>query len=240
MDIIKKIADKAKDLNAYKTPTIAFLGDSVTQGCFECYIDEKGIQTQFDKNSAYHNYIAQIFTVLFPEVPINIINAGISGGSAGAGYERLHRDVLLYNPDLTVVCFGLNDCGGGEANLQNYKKNLKNIFTELKANGSEVIFMTANMMNTDVSCHIQYQELKVFAKACMTKQREGLLDMYFNAAKEVASECQVVVCDVYAKWMMLYENGVNVTNLLANYLNHPNREMNWLFAYSLVECMFQN
>lgn len=31
MEIIKKIADKAKDLNAYKTPTIAFLGDSVTQ-----------------------------------------------------------------------------------------------------------------------------------------------------------------------------------------------------------------
>ena len=240
MEIIKKIADKAKDLNAYKTPTIAFLGDSVTQGCFECYTDEIGIKTFFDKNSAYHNYIAQIFTVLFPEAPINIINAGISGGSASTGYARLQRDVLSHNPDLTVVCFGLNDSGGGEANLSNYKNNLKNIFADLKASGSEVILMTANMMNTNVSCHIQDQELKNFAMVCMTKQREGVLDMYFEAAKEVASECQVVVCDVYAKWKKLYENGVNVTNLLANYLNHPIREMNWLFAYSLVECMFQN
>ena len=83
MEIVKKIIEKAKD-NKNKAPvTIAFLGDSVTQGCFECYIDETGdVQTIFDKNSAYHKYFADIFTVLCPNVPVNIINAGISGITA--------------------------------------------------------------------------------------------------------------------------------------------------------------
>ena len=36
MKIIKKIENK-QDFYNYPTPTIAFLGDSVTHGCFECY-----------------------------------------------------------------------------------------------------------------------------------------------------------------------------------------------------------
>ncbi len=36
MEIIKKIVNK-QDFYNYPTPTIAFLGDSVTHGCFECY-----------------------------------------------------------------------------------------------------------------------------------------------------------------------------------------------------------
>ena len=36
----------------------------------------------------------------------------------------------------------------------------------------------------------------------------------------------------------MYECGVDVTELLSNKINHPTREMNWLFAYSLVETMF--
>ena len=39
--------------------------------------------------------------------------------------------------------------------------------------------------------------------------------------------------------LSLYENGVDVTELLANKINHPTREMNWLFAVSLVDTMLR-
>ena len=61
------------------------------------------------------------------------------------------------------------------------------------------------------------------------------LEKYLDKAKTAAKLCDVRVCDVYSKWKTLYENCVNITELLSNKINHPNHEMNWVFAYSLVE-----
>lgn len=110
MKILELIAKKAGNLKENKIPTIAFLGDSVTQGCFEIYETEQGyVETIFDKSSAYHKRLEEMPSMLYPNVPINIINAGISGDTSWGGAERLDRDVLSHNPDLVVVCFGLND-----------------------------------------------------------------------------------------------------------------------------------
>ena len=238
MQIMKTIAAKAANLHGAKIPTIVFLGDSVTQGCFECYRkNDGGIETFFDKEHAYHNYIDQIFSMLYSRVPLNIINAGISGDSTAGGLARLERDVLCYHPDLTVVCFGLNDCGNGLGKVGEYKENLRKIFCALKESGSEVIFMTANMYNTSMSCHLTDERLIAIAEQTMQRQLAGDLKAYFEAGKEVAECCGVKVCDVYAKWEMLAQHGVDVTELLANKINHPTREMNWVFAYELVNTM---
>lgn len=238
MNIMKLLAEKAKDNWNVGPVTIAFLGDSVTQGCFEIYEKSKGeIETVFDKNHAYHNYVAKIFSVLFPSVPVNIINAGISGGSAPHGLERIERDVLRYHPDLTVVCFGLNDCGEGAQNVDKYVNALRGIFEKLQEAGSEIIFMTPNMMNTGISCHITESPFIEIAEDSMRNQNEGILECYLENAKRVCKEYGITVCDCYEKWKTLYRNGVDVTELLANKINHPSREMNWLFAVSLVETM---
>jgi hypothetical protein len=241
MEIVRKIAAKAADLHGAKIPTIAFLGDSVTQGCFECYRKNNGgIETIFDKDHAYHHYVDRIFTLLYPRVPLNIINAGISGDDTAGGLERLERDVLVHKPDLTVVCFGLNDSCKEFEGVERYKQRLQAIFTKLQESGSEVIFMTANMMNTSVSCHLQGDYFRDFAVKFMERQNAGVLTAYFEGGKEVAKACGVKICDVYSKWMKLYENGVDVTELLANKLNHPVREMNWVFAYELVNTMMND
>ena len=65
-----------------------------------------------------------------------------------------------------------------------------------------------------------------------------MLDLYLDAAKALCERRGIKVCDCHAKWKKMAENGVDITELLANKLNHPTREMNWLFAYSLVETMF--
>lgn len=238
MNIMKLLAGKARDNWNAGPVTIAFLGDSVTQGCFEVYEKSKGeIETVFDKSHAYHNYVAKIFSVLFPSVPVNIINAGISGDCAPHALERIERDVLRYHPDLTVVCFGLNDCGEGVENVDKYVNALRGIFRKLQEAGSEIIFMTPNMMNTHISCHITKSPFMEIAEASMQNQNEGILECYVENAKKVCRECRIVVCDCYEKWKALYRSGVDITELLANKINHPAREMNWLFAVSLVETM---
>lgn len=239
MKIVNLLKNNNENFWHEKKPTIAFLGDSVTQGCFEIYTDNEGkCDTIFDQNHSYHRYVSEILGMLYPKVPVNIINAGLSGDNVVHGLERLERDVISHRPDLTVVCFGLNDCARGLDGLELFYNSLIEIFTKLVNAGSEVIFMTPNMMNTQVSPHIK-SEFVSSAQMSMKWQLEGLLEEYLDVGKRAAECCNVRICDVYGKWKILYENGVNVTELLSNKINHPTREMNWLFAYSLVEEMMK-
>lgn len=239
MQIIQKLAKKAKDNWNEEGITIAFLGDSVTQGCFEIYPTPTGIETCYDKKSTYHSYVERILGIFYPSVPVNIINAGVSGGTADHGLKRLERDVLSHRPDLTVVCFGLNDNKRCENGLTLYKESLEHIFIKLEEAQSEIIFMTPNMMATKISNFLDGDELREITETICKCQNEGSLDMYLNAAKEICEKRGVIVCDCYKKWKTLMQNGVDVTELLSNKINHPTREMNWLFAISLVETMME-
>lgn len=239
MNILTKIVDKQNNNGTKSGVTIAFLGDSVTQGCFEVYKKtEDSIETVFDKSSAYHKYFADIFNVLCPSVPVNIINAGISGATAPHSLKLIDELVLKHNPDLVVVCFGLNDSFYGVEKVSDYTDALSEIFDKIKEIGAEVIFMTPNMICTDISCHITDGMIRTIAEGNLKRQTDGVLDKYIESALGVCNEKNVLVCDCYKKWKRMAQCGINVTELLANKINHPTREMNWLFAYSLVETIF--
>lgn len=240
MEILKKMAQKAQANAAYEGVTVAFLGDSVTQGCFEVYKKLDGsIETVFDKQHAYTKLFADMLSVLYPSVPVNIINAGISGDNAPGGAKRLQRDVLRHEPDLVIVCYGLNDCGETVDAIARYTTALADIFSHVKAAGCELIFMTPNMMNTGISPFLQKDELIVsIAKATAKKQVSGVFDAHIDAARSLCKEMNVPVCDCYALWKQLEAGGVDTTELLSNKINHPTREMNKLFAYELIRTIF--
>lgn len=238
MKITEKLSAKLNDNRNNEGVVIAFLGDSVTQGCFELYKKENNtVATIFDQRSSYERSVADILAILYPSVPINTVNAGISGDTSGRGLMRLERDVLRHEPDLTVVCYGLNDCGLGEDSVATYTKNLKGIFEKILASGSELIFMTPNMMNTKISPHITDPDFLRIAEGTQVKQNEGHFDAHIESARALCAEMGVPVCDCYAIWKRLYECGVNTTELLSNKINHPTREMNKMFAYELVRTM---
>jgi len=65
------------------------------------------------------------------------------------------------------------------------------------------------------------------------------MDNYIEAALKVCKDKGVTVCDCYRKWKKLSDSGINITQLLSNKINHPTREMNYMFAYSLVETIFE-
>ena len=239
MKIIQKMADKTADHMHHEGVTIAFLGDSVTQGCFEVFKKHDGhSETIFDKRYSYEKYLFNILCTLFPMVTVNIINAGISGDQATHGAERVERHVIRHQPDLTVVCYGLNECRNDDKSVEIYINALDEIFEKLKAGGSEIIFMTPNMMNTKVSDHTTEEKFIGIAQTTAALQNNGTFDAHIEAAKKLCREKQIAVCDCYAIWKKLYESGVDTTELLANKINHPSREMNRLFAYELVKTMF--
>ena len=238
MKIIEKMAAKAKDNYNLEGVTIALLGDSVTQGCFEIYKNENGvIETVFDKRASYEMGVFDILCLLFPSVPVNIINAGISGDTAAHGLSRLERDVLRHEPDLCVVCYGLNDCAFDGESVARYTESLRRIFEKIAESGSELIFMTPNMMNTRVASSLVDPDFIAIAEQTARKQNEGFFDAHVDAAKALCEEMQVKVCDCYALWKRLSECGADTTSLLANGINHPTREMNKAFAYEIVKTM---
>lgn len=239
MKIIELLKQKQEGLIKNKPVTIAFLGDSVTQGCFECYLTgPDSLQTVFDYKSAYSTRVREILNLLYPSVQINIINSGVSGDSAPVGLQRLERDVLSYNPDLVLISYGLNDSTGGKEGIGKYTSALEEIFSQLKKKNIETIFLTQNYMNTKTSPHLKEELFINLSKTFANEvQNSGVLKAYFAAAREVCEKYGVKICDLYPVWEKLEKAGVDVTELLANKLNHPIRELHYYMAMKLVETM---
>lgn len=241
MKVLKKIIRRQQDIYNTQIPVIAFIGDSVTQGCFECEtVGENSLTTVFDSKSGYVKRFEEIMSLLYPCVQIDYVNAGMNGADTSTGLNNLEQNVLSHRPDLVVVSFGLNDSVKGEEGIEQYKKNLGEMFDKILSIGSEAIFLTQNYM-CDHTSHTLKDKLfidlsKDFAKI----QNDGLLDKYFEEAIKECDERNIKVCDVRKTWKLMKDNHVDTTELLANKLNHPVRELHYYMAIKLLEKMFED
>ena len=202
--------------------TIVALGDSVTHGSVAAG------ETNYE--TVYWNRLRQKLNAVRAAIPVNVINAGINGTTASRSVKRLDSQVLCHHPDLVIVCFGLNDING---TIEDYLSALRTIFERCAASGADVIFMTPNMLNTHV---VEGTEERFAAYAVKTAEMQngGKMDLYMNSATALAREMGIPVCDCYAKWKELSQTQ-DTTMLLANYINHPTKEMHELFAQSLFD-----
>ena len=224
-----KIKDKIKlgreGLEAEGPITIVAFGDSVTHGAVA--------SGEINYETVYWNRLRQKINAVRNYMPVNVINAGIGGTSAKKSVERIDSQVLKHEPDLVIVCFGLNDVNG---TLETYLSSLRIIFERLLASGAEVIFMTPNMLNTYVAegtaeCHLKY------AAVTAGYQNDGKMDQFMREGVALAREMGVAVCDCYSKWKKLSETE-DTTKLLANHINHPIKEMHGMFANDLFDILF--
>jgi acyl-CoA thioesterase-1 len=215
---------------------IVFLGDSVTEGCFELFASGDRFDTVRDPEAVYHHKLKKLWEEKYNDIPLDIINSGIGGDNVNGGFARLEKDVLKYNPDVVVVCFGLNDVCAGRGNLQNYISKLDSIFTRLLNENIRTIFMTPNMMNTYVDASI-IDSAKEIAKQTANMQNDSTFDLFIDSAKELCKSKGIMVVDAYAKWKHMYKEGIDTTKLLSNLINHPTREMHNLFAELLIEVL---
>lgn len=212
---------------------IAFLGDSITEGCFELVKREDDtIEIVRDVEFGYPVLLKQLFEMKLPQYQVEIINAGISGNTSGDGLERVEQDVILAKPDLVVVCFGLNDACLRQP--EQYAANMDGIFSALRGAGLPVIFMTPNMMNTYVHEKVLPGLIKTAAECCDC-QNDGGMDLLIRRGVEMAQKHHIAVCDCYGVWEQMAESGIDTTELLCNYINHPTRQLHRLFADNLFD-----
>ena len=184
-----------------------------------------------DYERVYWNLLKQKLNAYRDYMPVNMINAAI-GTTAKASLDRMDKQVLKHEPDLVIVCFGLNDVNNP---LEDYIEPLRIIFDKCQKAGCDIIFMTPNMLNTYVADDAP-AEFRDYAAVTADMQNSGKMDTYMAAAVALAEEMGVTVCDCYAKWKKLAETE-DVTMMLANRINHPTSEMHTLFADSLYDIL---
>lgn len=226
MKIKEKLNLDYNGLIKYGPINIVAFGDSVTHGAVApgqiCY-DTVYFERLKNKLHEVRNY-----------VPINVINAGIGGITAKASLNRIQSQVLCHNPDLVIVCFGLNDVNFP---LEEYLSSLQTIFEECKAQ-TDVVFMTPNMLNTRIAADVS-PDCANYAVKTAEMQNMGKMDLYMQKAVELANRLGITVCDCYSEWKKLSKTQ-DTTLLLANRINHPTREMHELFANALFKTIMED
>ena len=212
------------------TPVIAFLGDSVTHGAFECIQGDTSMCV-FDFEAVYHERLRKMLRTVNPWLPVNVINAGVGGDCAPAALNRIDRDVIAHKPHICVVNFCLNDLG---ETVEEYVTALREIFSRLIAADIRPVLLTPSMLNTYVHPNTvpMYQD---FAAVTANWHQSGYMDAYVDAARSLAAEMGVAVADAYAKWKEMEAEGTDITTSLSNYINHPTRELHQIFADVLFE-----
>ena len=85
-------AEKGEEL------TIGFFGGSITQDC---------AASVHEKSYAYR--VFEWWEKTFPKAEFHYVNGGIGGTTSHFGAARVVSDMLMYQPDMAVVDFSVND-----------------------------------------------------------------------------------------------------------------------------------
>ena len=134
MDIRKKLLFDINDIKKHGAINIVIFGDSVSHGAISGYNDYDNV---------YWNRLRRKFNEYRDTVPVNMINSAIGGTTSTESVARIESQILKHEPDMVIVCFGLNEVNRP---LEDFMTSLKTIFSKCMAAGAEVIYMTPKGM----------------------------------------------------------------------------------------------
>lgn len=194
-------------LAAGKPVTLASFGDSISWPCFH---------TDFRQN--YLTLTADALRKAYPSAQITLVHGGNMGTTArGLDGDRFARHVLSQRPSLVFLMFGMNDCLGGEAELEAYDRNLTTLIGKARESGTLPVVCTQNEILYTTSDGKIRQALPLFAaRALRVARREG-----------------VPAVDCYARWKGLATAPDSLIERLNDAI-HPNLAGHRLFARDIV------
>ena len=150
----------------------------------------------------YSRFVQQYIQCRYPELKINFYNAGWSGDTAGGGFKRLERDVLLLKPTVVTLFFGMNDgayCAQSAGITGTFKRNEESIVTALRAKDVRVVIYTPGCVDPD--------RQKRFAECKYNDNLESL----GKAALELAQQYAQPHADVFHP-MLAFQNAQKAKN----------------------------
>lgn len=137
---------------------------------------------------------------------IAIVMAGLGGDTSSMGLKRMEKHVLIHNPDIVFIMFGVNDDNRfgnvPYVSPDQYEKNLTMMIKKIREKGGEPVIMTTSMKNPSWS--------------------SGILPELARRARRVAEKNKVCLIDHYKAWEALPKHGYHYMILLDSCINHPN------------------
>lgn len=218
--------------------SLCFFGDSITEGCFE--FNDDCSDTSFKRDLSYPYKLQELIKNKLNK-DVHIINAGKSGNNTIKALRRFNSDVLSRKPDFCLVMFGSNDVVNikwGEFDQKTYLDNMAYIFNTLRKNNIEIACMSPSMMATRDDGKLKNTKYYDMLLDCIEIQTDGTVDKFFLDLKELCKKMNVPIIDVYSIWKEKYDNGEDVTALLANSVNHPIEKMHNVFAQEIYNTIF--
>jgi acyl-CoA thioesterase I len=206
---------------------IVTLGDSITQG---------GAQP-----GGYVWLLDRYLKALYPDQPVEIINAGISGHKSTDMQARFQRDVLDKKPDLVTISVGVNDVwhayrdfarGIDHPNgdlpagvpLSLYRDKLAEMIQAAKGQGIKVVLVSPTLIYEDLGSR-ENQRLVTYVAAMR------------NLAKETGStfvDLNGAFRDILGRYQ---KYGGRSANLLTTDGVHMNAAGNRVMAYTILRCL---
>ena len=200
---------------------IIFLGDSITQA--GVYDTEVGIP--YDGELIYPDFTGFI-TLLSREVGQNIelVGKGISGDKVSDLLTRYRDDVIKLNPDKVFIYIGINDVWhkydfGTGTDIDLYENGLRQIISDIKDNGAEVILCTPTVIGENKGEFTLVNQFKdIETMEIMNKD----LDDYSDVIRKLSSEFNTELVDLRKIFM--------------NYIseNNPNNDPSGITTYDGV------
>jgi lysophospholipase L1-like esterase len=193
---------------------IIIIGDSITQagGQFGGYIW----------------LMRQYLNQLYPQQPIQLINAGVSGNKAEDLSNRFQQDVIAQNPDLVIINVGVNDAMQSLRNTQNpaadleqYRQNLLAMIQLAKTQNISILLLSPTLVSENLN------------------SPENLrLTQYIAAMAEISQQraCQYIDLNIAFKHVIsTYQRyGGNRQNILTRDGVHPNLAGYQIMAYTIL------
>lgn len=153
---------------------------------------------------------------------IKFINSGISGHKSSDMLARLQKDVIDHHPGYVSISCGVNDVWHGERGvpLPDYKKNMTEIVDRCQAAGIKVLLLTATPIYENPD----------------SKENQKLA-AYNEFLRQVAKQRKLLLCDLNAAFLSMYEKKLTDEKLLTTDGVHMNPRGNRLMAREIFRAL---
>ena len=177
---------------------IVFLGDSITQNAVINSEDFKGFISLLGENVDQN---------------IELVGKGIGGDKVSDLLTRYRDDVIKLNPDMVFIYIGINDVWhkydyGTGTDIDLYENGLRQIITDLKENGVEIILCTPTVIGENKGEFILVNQFKdIETMEIMNND----LDDYSDVIRKLSREFDTKLLDL-RKIFMQYISENNPEN----------------------------
>ena len=175
-----------------------------------------GIVMFGDSTTAYRDgAIDKVYSVRVGEAlqsvgsSLTVANAGIGGNSTRDAKKRLEKDVLIHQPKVVVMQFGINDAAvdvwrkppatDSRVPLKEFEDNLRSMVADTQKHGAKVILMTTNPLRWTSKLREMYGKPPYKPDA-----EDGfdapVMGAYNEATRKVAKDLNLPLVDVHAAY----------------------------------------